>query len=484
MREYEGSRIRMLTRPETPAASSVLEEELGAILGVRERARTLVAFAAALRATHGAQRTSRGGATGGNATRPPDKLLTCGSQDPPAWCGNVCGGSCEWVRAGQAGAAEGNGGEEAHGGMPQGSAWPQRHGAGIGCSGFQSIAHLVEGSHGQGMNGGKVRVCGILMLSQEGVSACSALLSGQRVSRIPALLSCGIAGQQSIARRGAALFCRVHVLGKHCKPLATFFHSLGLGASGTVWKDQCVAQVRKTRRGWQGPDAVDEGGRKKVGPCLCGCTRRVVLVGLLHPSACRESAHLRERERGREREKEGGEGGGGNGGVLASTHVMRTPNARSATMFPSALMRAGEAECCGSSTTVRCICGSFLLCNHASLSLATGETLLQIRTRCLKWRAAREAAVGTKAEQMRREEGPGGWGAGRKRRERQEQKDSKDSAISSGAVQRGHEYASRPWCCSVFLTAALVASCEPQTWTAIPCPFSARSTPARDAGAT
>jgi hypothetical protein len=91
--------------------------------------------------------------------------------------------------------------------------------------------------------------------------------------------------------------------------------------------------------------------------------------------------------------------------------------------------------------------------------------------------------VGTKAksEQMRWEEGPGGWGTGRKRRERREKK---DSVISSGAVERGHEYASRPWCSSVFLTAALVASCEPQTWTAIPCPFSARSTPARDAGAT
>jgi len=237
VREYEGSRIRMLTRPETPAASSVLEEELGAILGVRERARALVAFAAVLRATHCAQRARKIGAPGGNATRRPDELLTCGSPDPPAWCGNVCGGACEWVRAGQARAAEEDGGEEAHGGPP-------RHDAGIGCNGFQSIAHLVEGSHGQGINSGKVRVCGILMLPQEGVSACSALLSGQRVSRIPALLSCGIAGQQSIARRGAALFCRVHVLGKHCKPLATFFHNLRLRASGTVWKDQCAAQVR------------------------------------------------------------------------------------------------------------------------------------------------------------------------------------------------------------------------------------------------
>lgn len=232
VREYEGSRIRMLTRPETPAASSTLEKELGAILGVRERererARALVAFAVALRATDGAQRARRGGAPGGNATRPPEhELLTCGSPDPPAWCGNVCGGACELVRAGQAEAAEGNVGNV-----------PPRHCPGVDGNGFQSIEQLVEGSYGQGMNRGKARVCGILMLSQDGVSACLDLLSGQRVSRIPALLSCGIAG--------AANFCRVHVLGKHCKPLAIFFHGLRLRASGSVWKDQCAAQVRQT----------------------------------------------------------------------------------------------------------------------------------------------------------------------------------------------------------------------------------------------
>ena len=256
VREYEGSRIRVLTRPETPAASIVLEEELGAILG--ERAHALVAFATAMRAAQGTQQRRDNRAPPGNNPHAPEhecsgELLTCGSPDPPLRCGNVCGGACEWVRAGQAGGAEEDaGGEEAQVG-------PQRHGAGMGCNGFQSIAHLVDGPHLPGRTRGKVRVCGILMLSQEGVAACSALLSGQEVPSIPALLSCGIAGQESIARHGAALFCRVIVLGKHRRPLAQFFHNLRLRASGSVWKDQCAAQARQRARGEWGGGGQDEG---------------------------------------------------------------------------------------------------------------------------------------------------------------------------------------------------------------------------------
>jgi len=202
---------------------------------IAERARAVFEWSASLRSIRrgAAGRHAQKGAQDTHAARGADvqslELLACGSNDPPVWCGNVCGGTCEWVRSGQTGAAS-------------------QYDVGTDFNGFHNIQHLLDRSHGC-VEGGRVRVCGLLMLAREGVTACSALLSGQKIHRIPALISCASAQGQS-GMSGAVpvvpLFCRAEICGKHCKTTATFFHELRLRSSNSVWSEQCAIQVRSS----------------------------------------------------------------------------------------------------------------------------------------------------------------------------------------------------------------------------------------------
>ena len=266
LREYEGSRLRVFPCPadDDLTASKALLSELQAQRGVAERTRAVMTWAVSLRGTPSAAVVTRARSVSteagkdknvGNDSANHPQLLTFGSREPPVSCGNVCGGACEWVRSRQAGATGTSRGNNAR---------ASQHGIGIGDNGFKGLARLLDGSHeGQG----RVRVCGLLMLAREGVTACSALLSGQKISRIPALISCGNLDhhqqqqqqqqqqQHSIARTSVPMFCRVEIFGKHCKPLALFFHQLRIRSPASVWSDQCAAQVQADpKRGLVRPD--------------------------------------------------------------------------------------------------------------------------------------------------------------------------------------------------------------------------------------
>jgi hypothetical protein len=88
-----------------PVAPATLETPPSGLKGlpvhVMERAVAVMAWAAAaLPASNRRGRSQK--ALAKIDTRLQDQeLLTCGCTEPPMWCGNVCGGACEWVRAGR-----------------------------------------------------------------------------------------------------------------------------------------------------------------------------------------------------------------------------------------------------------------------------------------------------------------------------------------------------------------------------------------------
>ena len=183
------------------------------------------------------QASARPHGAGGNvvACAPAQALLrfppagAIGSRENPEWCGHVCGGWCECVRAAQAGLrfcapVDMGGGSAACTGAT---------------GGFQRIQDLAHGCT-TGMGRG-VAVCGRLTLAPTQSAACLRLCNtageGTWRDRLTATLSCG--GLQD----GSTAMLAVIIQGKHCTALAKFLKLQSEHAPNSPLTDQCVAQI-------------------------------------------------------------------------------------------------------------------------------------------------------------------------------------------------------------------------------------------------
>ena len=88
-----------------PVAPATLETPPSGLKGlpvhVMERAVEVMAWAAAALPASDRRGRSQEALAKSDTRLRDQELLTYGCKEPPMWCGNVCGGACEWVRAGR-----------------------------------------------------------------------------------------------------------------------------------------------------------------------------------------------------------------------------------------------------------------------------------------------------------------------------------------------------------------------------------------------
>ena len=221
--------IRVLVRKQalahSPAAAAPTTE--GPEDPWSKRVSAVKAFAASVGGIHEAASSRRCG----NVPALAYELVRHGPKESPEWCGNVCGGWCELVRAATAGTSP---------------AERRPTDCDTACNGFQRIEKLRNFCQAGGQGSRVPAVCGRLPLQREGVSACKALLnSSSKSARIPALLSCRGLHPDRRTCSTAPLFCNILVLGKHARDLASFFERLDrsrLKSPRPELKEQCIAQ--------------------------------------------------------------------------------------------------------------------------------------------------------------------------------------------------------------------------------------------------